>query len=267
MRRDPTNMPFARPGGYRTLADVVAVSSMERSEEGGALPSGGSTTSGADTVLKAESILLEEFNAASVAAYQAREESASLINIYLLAAGALATGLGILASNYTPTSKLTVTLVQVAVLGIATLFSFAVFVRHLDLGGEYRDGLLAMNVIKEFYIGRLGLQLPQINAAFYRRLADVPWRHALGAGAAVMSCAIALLGGLAAAGTVGLSRQLWAIATDTAAPYLTELQVSGITLPYFWEVLAGAIALILQFIYYRLSTRESRAAAAQASLR
>src|SRR5262249_58253831 len=257
----------ARAGAYGTLADVVAVSTIERSEEGAVLPGGGQATGGAETVLKAQSILLEEFNAASVAAYQAREESASLINIYLLAAGALATGLGILTSNYSPTTKLTVTLVQVVVLGIATLFSFAVFVRHLDLGSDYRDGLLAMNVIKEFYIGRLGLQLPQINAAFYRRLADVPWRHALGAGAAVMSCSIALLGSLAAAGTVGLSRQLWAIATDISAPYLTELQVSGITLPYFWEVLAGVIALILQFAYYRLSSRESRAAAAQASLR
>src|SRR5262249_46749008 len=152
-------------------------------------------------------------------------ESAGLINIYLLGAGALATGLGVLASTYSRTNKLTVTLVQVVVLAIATCFSFAVFARHLDLGREYRDSLIAMNVIKEFYIGRLGMQLPQIHAAFYRRLAHVPRRHAMGVGAAVMSCTIALLGGLAVAGTVGLTRQLLAIATDSFAPYTAELQI------------------------------------------
>lgn len=168
----------------------------------------------------------------------------------------LATGLGVLVNTiHSATNTLTVTLLEVVVLGIGTLLSFAFFVRHLDLDGEYRASLVAMSVIKEFYIERLAPHVPGIEAAFSRRLAEVPRRRAFGRGAAVMSGTMALLGGLAAVGTVGQARQLWAIATSQSAPYLDEVRLLGHGIPYAWELLAGGVALLIQLGYARLVTR------------
>lgn len=73
MTLDPRNLPYERPAPF--LSAEAPATGTDAHE------------------LKAESILLEEFNYAGVTAYQAREDSANLINVYLLATGALATGL------------------------------------------------------------------------------------------------------------------------------------------------------------------------------
>lgn len=249
---DPRDMPFARSVPYRERQETrVPGGGMTGANQ--AVDAAQALSGGEATTLKAENILLEEFNAAGAAAYQAREESASLVNLFLLGAGALGTAFGVLVSTTTRSNKLSVTLIEVTILAVASLFCFAIFARFLDLGREYREGLVAMNVIKEFYIGRLSAQFPQLEAAFSRRLAHVPPRRVLGSGAAVMTATVAVLGAFALAGTVGQARQFVAIASDTSAPYLTELQVAGLALPYAWEVLAGLLGLALQFAYYRLA--------------
>lgn len=255
---DPRDMPFARSAPYRERQEA-------RSAGGGmtgvtaAASAAQALAGGEATTLRAENILLEEFNAAGVAAYQAREESGSLVNLFLLGAGALGTAFGVLAGTTSRTNKLTVTLIEVVVLGVASLFSFAIFARFLDLGREYRENLVAMNIIKEFYIGRLSAQLPQLAAAFSRRLAHVPRRRVLGPGAAVMTATVAVLGSFALAGMVGQARQLVAIATDTSAPYLAEVHLAGLALPYAWEVLAGLIGLAAQLAYYRFASGARKA--------
>ncbi len=66
MPRDATNMPNPRPAPYREGEKVThAVDKL-------------------DTTLNIENMLLEEFNYASVAAYQAMEDRARMFNIYLL---------------------------------------------------------------------------------------------------------------------------------------------------------------------------------------
>lgn len=61
---DPTNLPFLRGAPYREVSPAV-------SQDAPTVPAaaGGAV----DATLKAESILLEEFNQASVMAYQAME--------------------------------------------------------------------------------------------------------------------------------------------------------------------------------------------------
>lgn len=210
---------------------------------------------GAETALRAESILLEEFDNAGVAAYQARQDSANLFNLYLLAAGALATGFGVLGSSYNESNKSTVVLVEVLLLGIAAVLSFAFFARNLDLGREYRESLIAMNLIKEFYIANLAPRMPQLERAFHRRLRDVPRERPLGIGASVMTVTIALLGAAAAGGTVGQARQLWAIATNGFAAYTPEFHLGGVGLFYATEVGSGLLLLLAQYAYYRYATR------------
>lgn len=249
MPLDPTNMPFQRAAPYRE-SEFPPPGALA-----GAAPDGD-----VETTLKAENILLEEFNYAGAAAYQAKEESGNLFNHYLLAAGALATGLGVLVNSYSDKAKLTVTLVETLVLAIGGVFSFAFFVRHLDLGQEYAESLVTMNVIKEFYIQRLKLRMPEIERAFSQRLGTIAQGGPLGRGATVMSFTVALLGSFAVAGAVGSGRQVWAIATSTNATYSAEIYVFGLGVPYFWEVLAAVFALLIHLGYYRFSqhTRDGR---------
>jgi hypothetical protein len=214
---------------------------------------------GGDVTLKAENILLEEFEHASVAAYQAKDSAASQLNLYLLATAALATGGGVLLGSYSQSNKLTVTLVISVVLAISSILSFGFFVRLLDLAREYRDSLIAMNIIKEFYIQRLGPRLPELPAAFYKRLIDVPRSRALGFGMATLNVTVALLTGLAVAGAVGQARQLWAVYTTSYAPYSPEVMIGGAGVPYFWEILAAALALLLLYVYFLSATQERTA--------
>jgi hypothetical protein len=211
---------------------------------------------GAEVTLKAENILLEEFEHASAAAYQAKDSTASLLNLYLLATAALATGGGVLLSSYSQTNRLTVTLVITVVLVISSILSFGFFVRLLDLARDYRDNLITMNLIKEFYIQRIGPRLPELPAAFYKRLADVPRSRALGFGMTTLNITVALLTGLAVAGVVGQARQLWAVYTTTFAPYSPEVYIGGAGVPYFWELLAAALALLLLYIYFLSATQQ-----------
>ena len=211
---------------------------------------------GAEVTLKAENILLEEFEHASAAAYQAKDSTASLLNLYLLATAALATGGGVLLSSYSQTNRLTITLVIAVVLIISSILSFGFFVRLLDLARDYRDSLITMNLIKEFYIQRIGPRLPELPAAFYKRLADVPRSRALGFGITTLNITVALLTSLAVAGAIGQARQLWAVYTSTFAPYSPEVYIGGVGMPYFWELLAAALALLLLYVYFLSATQQ-----------
>src|SRR5262249_62016626 len=96
----------------------------------------------------------------TAAPYQPKHPTASPLNLYLLATAALATGGGVLLSSYSQSNRLTVTLVIAVVLAISSILSFGFFVRLLDLARDYRDNLITMNLIKEFYIQRIGPRLP-----------------------------------------------------------------------------------------------------------
>jgi hypothetical protein len=211
---------------------------------------------GVEITLKAENILLEEFEYASAAAYQAKDSTASLLNLYLLATAALATGGGVLLSSYSRTNMLTITLVVAVVLAISSILSFGFFVRLLDLARDYRDNLITMNLIKEFYIQRIGPRLPELPAAFYKRLVDVPRTRALGFGMTTLNITVALLTALAAAGAIGQARQLWAVYTSSFAPYSPEVYVGGAGVPYFWELLGAAVALLLLYVYFLAATQQ-----------
>jgi hypothetical protein len=209
------------------------------------------------TALKAESILIEEFNFAGVVAYQAREDSANLINVYLLATGAMVTGLGVMASVYSATTRVTVGFIGVTALLIYALFSFAFFTRLLGLEQEYRDGALAMGVIREFYIASLRPSMPEIELAFHWRLRRRPRGATLIGGSPLVAWVIALLGAFCVAGAVGEMRLLDSILANVYAPYATESAL-GLTIPYFWEILVGLIALGAQIAYFVISMRYYR---------
>ena len=232
MPLDPTNMPFQR-----------ARVATERAESGDPR-----------TALKAESILIEEFNYAGVVAYQAREDSANLINVYLLATGALATGLGVMASVYSAGTRVTIGFIGVTALVIFALFSFAFFARFLGLEEEYRDGAQAMGIIREFYIHALRDAMPEIELAFHWRMRRWPRGATLAGGSPLVAWVIALLSGLSMAGAVGEARLLDSLLSGVFAPYATESAL-GLTLPFFWEILLGLLVIGAHLAYYLLVAR------------
>lgn len=231
---DPLNVPFERS------APALRESADSPSQE-----------------LKAESILLEEFSYAGVSAYQAREDSAALINIYLLATGALATGLGVMANSNVGPMRPTISVIAIAALTIFAILSFAFFARFLGLEQEYREGILAMGVIKEYYIQRLRRAAPDIELAFRWRLRRRPHVATLAGGAPLIAWTIALLSGLSVAGAIGEARQLFGLVVSVSIPYAHE-PIVGFNAPYFWEILAGLLTLAAHGAYYLLVAQRQR---------
>lgn len=234
MTFDPLNVPFERPHS------AVREDSVAPGQE-----------------LKAESILLEEFSYAGVSAYQAREDSAALINVYLLATGALATGLGVMANSDTGPMRPTISIIAVAALAIFAILSFALFARFLGLEQEYREGMLAMGIIKEYYIQRLRRSAPDIELAFRWRLHRRPRVATLAGGAPLVAWTIALLSSLSVGGAVGQARLFYGFVANLSIPYTYE-PLLGFSAPYFWEILAGLLALAAHGAYFRLVAQRRR---------
>ncbi len=242
MTFDPTNLPFGRLPPFL------------QAEQG--VPGQGSGQ-GSSQELKAESILIEEFNYAGVSAYQARADSAALINIYLLATGALATGLGVLVNAYGGNDRATISIIAIAALVIFAVFSFAFFARFLALEQEYRESMLAMGVIKEFYIQRLRRAFPEIELAFRWRLRKRLGGATLAGGAPLIAWTIALLASLSVAGAVGQARQLYSILANISVPYTPE-PAPGFSAPFFWEILFALLVFAAHLAYYYLVARRQR---------
>jgi hypothetical protein len=246
MTFDPLNLPFQQSAPF-----------LEAPERAASQVTGQATGQATGQELRAESILLEEFSYAGVSAYQAREDSAALINLYLLATGALATGLGVLGNANAGAARPTVSIIAITALVIFALFSFAFFARFLGLEQEYREGILAMGVIKEFYIQRLRRAAPEIELAFRWRLRKRPHAATLAGGAPLLAWTIALLCGLSVAGAVGEARQLYSILANVSVPYTPEPAL-GFSAPFFWELLFGLLAVGAHLAYFFLVARRQR---------
>ena len=246
MSFDPRNLPFQQTAQFMKATETAPRPTSAQE-------------------LKAESILLEEFSYAGVSAYQAREDSAALINLYLLATGAMATGLGVLANAYAGTARPTISIVAITALVIFSIFSFAFFARLLGLEQEYREGVLAMAVIKEFYIQRLRRTAPEIELAFRWRLRRGPRGATVAGCAPLIAWTIALLSGLSAAGALGEARQLYSILAGVVVPYASEPAL-GLRAPYVWEILCGLLVLTAHIVYYLLVARRQRDVAQREAL-
>ena len=207
--------------------------------------------------LKAESILLEEFSYAGVSAYQAREDSGALANMYLIATGAFATGLGVMANVNVGPARPTISIIATTTLSIFALLSFGFFARFLGLEQEYREGLLAMGAIKEYYIQHLKRTAPDIELAFRWRLHKRPRAATLAGGAPIIAWTIALLGSLSVAGAVGEARLLNGLVRNTWVAFPSEPAL-GFHAPYVWEILCGLLAFAAHGAYYLLVARRRR---------
>lgn len=129
---------------------------------------------GHDTKLRADNLLLEEFTHASVMAYQVNADRSGLLSLYLLFAGILVTASGIAISFAVSAHVIGPILAVTTGLILAGIMSFGFFIRLLQLSRKYHDSLLAMSVIKEYYIQQLRVEMPHLHQAFRWRLENLP---------------------------------------------------------------------------------------------
>jgi hypothetical protein len=221
MPRDATNMPNPRSAAYREGEKVThAVDKL-------------------DTTLNIENMLLEEFNYAGVAAYQAMEDRARMFYIYLLLIGVIASGLGAMyqlggsANSYLRP-------VAIALLLITGMVGIAFFVKLIRLRQAWRESVICMNVIKEFYIRQFQQQMPGIERAFRWRLKSIPAGERFGSTTFIVCFTVALLASVCFAGA--------AFVLANSAPLF-----AGQVYPYLIAVVILAGVLLLNILYYQRS--------------
>jgi hypothetical protein len=224
MARDATNMPFERPTPYQN---------NDSPGSGGAENVSKNTF---DSTLKMENMLLEEFNYVSVTAYQAMEDRARISNFYYLLLGVLATVLVAIYQFSGGTRNIPLSLVTILLI-IGALISISFFVTLIRLRQAYKESLITMNVIKEFYIDEFKQQMPKIEKAFRWRLETIPKGERIGSVTFMFALLNVFMGSLFIAGAVF---------------FITEVPLSII-----WAaIIAGAvfiIAVVVHIIYYHIS--------------
>jgi Kef-type K+ transport system membrane component KefB len=179
-------------------------------------------------------MLLEEFNYAGITAYQAMEDRARISSFYYILVGVLASGLAAIYQLSGGTHNVPLFLV-VTLLIVGGIISICFFVTLIRLRQAYKESLISMNVIKEFYIEEFKQQIPAIEHAFRWRLETIPKGERVGSVTFMIASLNAIIGSLCLAGAVfiGTEQPL----SDTGAIILA--------------VVVFMIAMLVHIFYYR----------------
>ncbi len=221
MPRDIENMPFGRNAPFQEAQETLTASAPAR-----------------DASLRLESMLLEEYNYASVTAYQAQEDRARMFNLYLLLIGVLGSGLAAVyqlgggLKSYAGELSL-------ALLLVAGMMGVAFFTKLIRLRQAWRESVLAMSLIKEYYICEFSASAPRAVNAFYWRLKTLPTGEKPTSTTAVVCGTVAALGALCFAGAALVAGTQW-------LPGLLDLL--GLNAPVVAIALAWGIAAIALMI-------------------
>lgn len=207
---------------------------------------GGETGGGRlDSGLKIENMLLEEYNYAATTAYQAMEDRARMFNMYLLVVGILGSAFGAIY----PLGGATRAIIQpiaAVVLFAAGVAGIAFFVLLIRLRQAFRQSLITMTVIKEFYIREFQQQMPAIVHAFRWRLKGIPAGERAGSATFIVCHVVGFIAALCFAGCIFMANEL-------LAGVFPATQIRSLAL---WQSLVFALAvfvvtLIWLVVYYR----------------
>jgi hypothetical protein len=126
--------------------------------------------------LHGETILIETFHHASIAAYQAKDEINNTFNIYLILTGIIATGLPVIQGLILQTREqrylflpAIFSATAAIVLGLVAVLSLCFLERFLQLSKERHNNIKTMNNIQDYYSRKLELQMPGINEVFHKQ--------------------------------------------------------------------------------------------------
>lgn len=223
-------------------------------DDGASTPQGDGMS---DVTLKLDNMLLEEFSYASSTAYQAMDDLGRMFDRYLLlVAGFLGAGIGAVyqLSQVSKTTRLYVQPVSLAVLFAVGLLGLIFFISIVRLRRAYRESLIAMNVVKEFYISQCRARMTEVEKAFRWRLSTIPAGERFGSVTFVRAYTIALLGSFC----FGLGAS---VVADLVMHGNTGVMLPSDTLAY--EV-GGAILIVLligqlTYFHFTLSKRREQA--------
>lgn len=212
-----------------------------------------------DTTLKLESMLLEEFNYASVTAYQALEDRARMFNLYLLLIGVVASAVGAIYQIAKPDSSSSGGLQNLVILllGAGAVLGAIFFAKLIRLRQAWRESALAMNTVKEYYIHKFKAHMPDVEHAFRWRLHTMPAGERLGSVTFLVCYTTAFLGSLCLAGaTYEAYNAFFRHALDHMLPLTSNKQALTVA------TLAAIIWVALHIIYYvrTLSKKRDKAA-------
>ncbi len=165
---------------------------------------------GHDSGLKIENMLLEEFNYAATTAYQAMEDRARMFNMYLLVVGILGSAFGAIYPLGGGAARSFIQPIAAVVLFAAGVAGIAFFVLLIRLRQAFRQSLITMNVIKEFYIREFQKQMPSVVYAFRWRLKGIPAGESRGSATYIVCHMVGFIAALCFAGCVFMGNELLA---------------------------------------------------------
>jgi ADP-ribose pyrophosphatase len=246
LARDALSLPPSTPRGEAMPFDVTTPPFSR------AAPYREGEASGGDATLKLENMLLEEFNYASVTAYQAMEDRARLFNLYLLVIGIFGSGLAAIYQLSDRLRTYTQPLTAIALL-VAGIAGVAFFLQLIRLRQAYLGSLKAMNTIKEYYIEHFKEALPEPGKAFLWRLETMPTGDRPGSLSSVVTHTVALLGSICFGGAAFVGNQL--LVKDVPEASIAML---GDFQPYIVGTVAVIISYVLHTLYFRRELNSKR---------
>ena len=203
------------------------------------------TNGGNDSGLKIESMLLEEFNYASTTAYQAMEDRARMFNMYLLVVGILGSAFGAI-YPLGGASRSFIQPIAAVVLFSAGIAGIAFFVLLIRLRQAFRQSLITMSVIKEFYIREFQEQMPGVQHAFRWRLSGIPAGERAGSATFIVCHMVGFIGALCFAGSVFMGDEL--LRSDFPN---TRIAAFGVWQSLLLGFIAFLIVMVWMVGYYR----------------
>ncbi|HEV2236133.1 MAG TPA: NUDIX hydrolase [Ktedonobacterales bacterium] len=219
-------------------------------------PFGSNDSGGEGGALRLETILSQEFNYANVTAYQANEDRARIFSLYLTLVGVLATALGVafqFGLQNTPQTRAIFPAIAFLLVFLAGALGSVFFLQLIHLRRAWRESVVTMNRIKEYYIRSLTPSIPDAVDAFRWRLSTIPTGERFGSVPFLICFTVAVLGSLSFGAAVVIG--LMALDPLGGLPYFGKLAEGAAF------ALAGAVALLsllLHTQYYRNQLSKKR---------
>jgi hypothetical protein len=131
---------------------------------------------------------------------------------------------------------------------LAGLLSITFFEKIVRVRAAYRESLICMNVIKEFYIKQFEQDMPHIQQAFRWRLKTIPAGESIKSVTFAISALIALMGSICLGTAVLLG----------LAPEVVVNPGSAGPIPYLVSAVVFLAILLVYIWYYRRSLSKNR---------
>src|SRR6185437_1989710 len=173
------------------------------------------------------------------------EDRARMFNMYLLVVGILGSAFGAI-YPLGGASRSFIQPIAAVVLFSAGIAGIAFFVLLIRLRQAFRQSLITMSVIKEFYIREFQEQMPGVQHAFRWRLSGIPAGERAGSATFIVCHMVGFIGALCFAGSVFMGDEL--LRSDFPG---TRIAALGIGQSAVAAALAFLIMMVWSVRYYR----------------